>query len=93
MLEVIDGIIYTHGEYYLEPAYVPYYAERLLSGIKPNYNERDTDGDIWSVFKVSDQERAAYPALEKVATVAVRRDMEHGVWLSWIRSCSYQKTK
>lgn len=93
MLEVSNGIIRTPGEFYLEPSYIPYYAERLLSGIKPHYTERDSDGDYWAVFKVSDNEKEAYPALRNVSTVAVRRDPEQGIWLSWIRSCSYQKHK
>lgn len=92
MLEVVNGIIRTPGEFYLEPEYVPYFVERVGAGHR-NYQEKDSDGDLWSVCKVTKEDIDKFPRLKNVATVAVRYDFQYGVWLSWMRSCSYQKHK
>lgn len=92
MLEVVDGVIRTPGKFYLEAAYVPYFVDKVGAGHR-NYQEKDSDGDLWSVCKVSAEDVALFPALRGVSTVAVRFDFPHGVWLSWTRSCSYQKRK
>lgn len=87
-LDVQDGIIYTAGPYYLEPRCVPYFHAKC-NARHSSYYERDPDGDLWVICKVSKEEKEAFPELSSIATVGIRSEGEYVV--SWVRSCWYQK--
>jgi hypothetical protein len=87
-LKIVDGIIRTRGEFYAERRFVPYYANKVKLG-HYNYRERDIRNTMWCICTVTEEERAAFPELERVATVGIQ--YEGKKCQSWVRSWSYQK--
>lgn len=87
-LDVQDNIIYTAGPYYLESRCVPYFHKRV-SERRCSYYERDPEGDLWVICKVSKEEKEVFPELGNISTVGIRSKGAYVV--SWVRSCRYQK--
>ena len=85
-LRVVDGIIRTKGMYYAEREFVPYYHNRCLAR-HDNYLERDREGNLWHICRVTDTDRALFPSLRGLVSVGVREDQ--GKILSWTRGWLY----
>lgn len=84
LYHIVNGIIYTRGEFYLEREYIPYFWSKYIEGKSRYRNTRDSWGNKWYVFTVSEKDCEIFPELKAIKHVGVRQDGESIV--SWIES-------
>lgn len=70
--EVAAGIIQTPGKFEGCPVYVPYFWDSYLDGMSDD--DIDEDGVLISKFEVDDEDRLAFPELERTRLVELWAD-------------------
>jgi hypothetical protein len=60
------------GKFQGEPAYVPFYWEMTLEGFASE--ELDDNGQLWSIFFPSDEDRAIFPEIGDAYAIALWED-------------------
>lgn len=77
-----EGVIRTHGEFFGEPEYVPFFYDLVKAG--KHTKDINSNGALWHFTVVTDSMRSEFPGLRSLHSVGI--SIGKRAVLSWIIS-------